>query len=394
MASVQPKTLVPLLILRILEDHSDENHPLTREHMEALLYKEYGITMERKAFFRHVENVRAMYKTGPVTIRWRNIRPDPNERKHCKAYYLQNDKLSEIDLRVILDSLSGSSYLSQQETTELADRLISLCPRPLRKRAVSYQHIGSGSKTDNDAVLMNLETIDKAITEHKQIYLKLVHTKSDGRKVASRDSGQVCTPIQYFVKGHFYYLAGVCADPEGLRLVFYKLSNIACVEMLDEPALDYQTIPEFKHGVNWDKFLQEHPTLERLQEKPVLCTFLCLRWQIDDIKRHFGSLFRIRKLSDSEYEKACKIISDKVEKRELVEVSVIADPNAAAEFACAYTVGMWLVAPHKARKALCFHLQSRLGQWERLEQHYIEKDDQSQTDVIVHTSLRDKNKSI
>ena len=392
MGSVQPKSLAPLLILRILEDHSDENHPLTRKQMEELLYNEYGIAMERKAFFRHIENVRAIYKTGPVTIRWKSIKPDPTERKHCKAYYLQNDKLSHIDLRVILDALSGSSYLSQPETNELADRLIHLCPKPLQKQAVSYQRIGYDGKTDNDAILLNLEAIDQAITEHKQIHLDFIHIKSDGKRVVRKDSGKVCTPIKYFVKGHNYYLVGVHSQEGTLKLVSYRLSDIACVEVTDEPALDYRTIPEFKHGINWDKLLQEHPTLSRLQEKPIICTFLCLRWQIDDIKRHFGSLFRIRKLSDSEYEKACKIISGKVEKRELVEVSVITDPQAAAEFACAHTTGMWLISPREARKALCFHLRSRLGQWERLEQNYIDEDDQNQLEVIVHTSFRDKNK--
>ena len=390
MASVQPKTLAPLLILRILEDHSDEHHPLTREDIENLLYKEYGITMERKAFFRHIENVRAIYKTGPVTIRWKNVKPDPNERKHCKAYYLQNDTLSEVDLRVILDTLSASSYLSQPETNELADRLIHLCPKPLQKRAVSYKRIGYAGKTDNDAILMNLEIIDRAITEHKQIRLEFIHIKSDGKRVVRKDSGAVCTPIQYFVKGPIYYLVGVHAQEGALKLVSYPLSNIACVEMTDAPGLDHTAIPEFKHGVDWDKLLQAHPTLTRLQEKPMLCSFLCLRWQIDDLKRHFGSLYRIRKLSNEEYEQACQIISGKIEKRELVEVSVITDPQAAAEFACTHTVGMWLISPREARKALCFHLRSRLGQWERLEQHYIDEDDQNQLEVTVHTSVREK----
>lgn len=393
MGNAYPTTMVPLLLLRILEDHSDENHPLTREQMERFLYEEYGMSIERKAFARHLDNVRSLYRTEPLTIRWRRIRLEDKKHGFCKAYYLQNNKLSEVDLRVILDALSGSSYLSQQETNELVDRLTSLCPKPLQKRAVSYQRIGYDGKTDNDAMLLNLEVIDKAMTEHKQVHLDFVHIKSDGRRVASRNAGQECTPIQYFVKGHNYYLVGIRSEEGQPKFIAYRLSDIACVEITDEPALDYKTIPEFKHGVDWDKLLQEHPTLSRLQEKPIICTFLCLRWQIDDMKRHFGSLFRIRKLSDSEYEKACKIISGKVEKRELVEVSVITDPQAAAEFACAHTVGMWLISPCEARKALCFHLRSRLGQWERLEMHYIEEDNQNQLEVTVHTTTRKKDNS-
>ena len=50
MAHTQSKTLAPLLILRILEEYSDEQHPITREEIERILDEEYGITMERKAF--------------------------------------------------------------------------------------------------------------------------------------------------------------------------------------------------------------------------------------------------------------------------------------------------------------------------------------------------------
>ena len=55
MRKIQSKTLTPLLMLRILEEYSDEKHPLTREEIERILDEEYGITMERKAFFRHID---------------------------------------------------------------------------------------------------------------------------------------------------------------------------------------------------------------------------------------------------------------------------------------------------------------------------------------------------
>ena len=41
MRKIQPKTLTPLLMLRILEEYSDEKHPLTREEIERIL-EEYS----------------------------------------------------------------------------------------------------------------------------------------------------------------------------------------------------------------------------------------------------------------------------------------------------------------------------------------------------------------
>ena len=49
MARTQSKTLAPLLILRILEEYSDEQHPITREEIKRILDEEYGIPMKRKA---------------------------------------------------------------------------------------------------------------------------------------------------------------------------------------------------------------------------------------------------------------------------------------------------------------------------------------------------------
>lgn len=101
MRKIQPKTLTPLLMLRILEEYSDENHPLTREEIERILDEEYGITMERKAFFRHMKSLGAreeddlhLYDERIADIRRVVIEPKDPDKKPCAGFYL-TDRLAK-----------------------------------------------------------------------------------------------------------------------------------------------------------------------------------------------------------------------------------------------------------------------------------------------------------
>lgn len=388
MARTQSKTLAPLLILRILETYSDEQHPITREEIERILDEKYGITMERKAFFRHIDHLNEL---DDVDICRVTVKLKGEKKRTCAGFYLIERSFTEIELRVIIDALSGSQYLSQKETKELVQRLAGLSSRHFQKKMEAYQFIGFSSKSANENLLLNLQTIDEAICEHKQICFDRRRTSSSGKKEPSDCRDILCTPIRYFVRQHEYYLIGIQAKHETLQLVSYPLSSIANVRKHPAPAQDIRSIPEYKYGIDWQTFYRKHPVMSWLQGKPELCTFLCFRWQIDDIKRRFGDELRIRQISEEEYAAASKAIAAKFEKEELVEVSVITDPYAAADFSRSYRLGMWLISPKDARGAVRFNLQSQLEHWERLEQHYIKKENRLNTKVTVRTIPRTDN---
>lgn len=383
MAHLQPKTLTPLLMLRILEEYSDEQHPLTREDIERLLDEKYGITMERKAFFRHIKNLQGLEDEGIYVYRTVVKTKDPEEAK-CAGFYLGDRKFNELELRIIIDALAGSHYLSQKETEDLVKQLASLGSRYFQNKMKAYQFIGRGGKTENRNLMLDLETIDEAISESKQISFDTLCINSCGEQVVSDRPKVVCTPIRYFVKDRNYYLITAKTVDEDLlqyksfgfkegdlQLEAYILSNITNVEKLDLPAQDYRSLPEFRHGMDWQKFLREHPTMHLLWYKPELCTFLCQRNRIEDIKTHFGDDLRIRKLNDDEFEKARKIFHKKIARDNLVEVSVITDRYDAAEFAATYHFGLWVISPRPARAIARSLATNQLKRYNELEQHYI-----------------------
>ena len=70
----------------------------------------------------------------------------------------------------------------------------------------TYPFIGQGVKTGNKKLSSNLEVIDEAITEHKQISFDILSVNSQGEQEISDRPKEVCTPIRYFVKDRNYYL--------------------------------------------------------------------------------------------------------------------------------------------------------------------------------------------
>ena len=386
MGSVQPKTLAPLLIMQILEEYSDEDHPLTREEIERLLDEKYGITMERKAFFRHMDDLIRLKEdeTEPGKIVRTSVTIRRPEKVTYAAFYLTDRKINDHELRIIIDALAGSPYLSQKDTQELIEYLASLSSRYFQKKMETYPFIGQSAKTENIKLSHYLETINAAIAEHKQISFGTLCLNSRGEQVVSDRPEVVCTPIRCFVKDRNYYLIAaktVDADllqyksfgfKEGdLQLEAYVLSNVTKVEKLDLPAHDYRSLPEFRQGMDWQKLLREHPSMKSLWYKPELCTFLCIRDKIEDIKAHFGGDLRIRKLSNAEYEKASKISNKKMARDALVEVSVITDRYEAATFAATYHFGLWVISPKPARAIVRSLSVSMLERYDQFEQHYI-----------------------
>lgn len=383
MASLQPKTLAPLLMLRILEEYSDKKHPLTREEIERILDEQYGITMERKAFFRHIKNLQGLKDEG-IYIYRTVVKAKDGEDTACAGFYLGDRRFNELELRIIIDALSGSRYLSQKETENLVKQLAGLGNRYFQSRMKAYQFIGRGSKTGNENLMFNLETIDEAISEHKQISFDILCYNSRGEQVVSDRPKVVCTPIRYFVKDRNYYLVTAkTVDTESLQyksfafkegdlqLEAYALSRIDNVEKLDLPAQDYRSLPEFRQGMDWQKFLREHPTMELLWFKPELCTFLCVRNKIEDIRARYGDELRIRQLNDEELEKLRNVFRQELTKDSLVEVSVITDRYDAAEFVQSYYFGLWVISPKPARAIVRSTSLSQLKYYDKLEQHYI-----------------------
>lgn len=360
MADTQSKTLAPLLILKILEKHSDEQHPMTRKQIETILLEEYGIEMERKTFFRHIQNLNELEDVDICEI----AHAKPNkDAKPCSVFYLRDRPFTDMELRLIIDSLSGNYFISESETNELIQRVAGLSSKHFQKKIRHYKFMKHRGKTTNSTALYSLEVIEDAIAKKRKLTFNPIFTEKSGVRSPSRYFRAPITPIQTLAKGQTYYLIGL---QEG-ALLSWRISDMANITVLDEPA---EPLPEkFKNGIDYDKLLREHPDMGRFDGEVQLCTFHCHRNTLPYFQAYFGMELRISPvqhelpLSSTDHSKGTRPV-------DLLEISVITNLSAAADFAIRHMETVWLVAPVNAVQLVRLRISHQKKRYDYLARTY------------------------
>ena len=110
MNSLEPKKLALLRILQILEEYSDFDHPLKQEEIARYLEKDYGIEIERKAIGRNL----SLLKEAGYDI--------SSDRR---GSYLESRNFEDSELRMLIDGVLASKYITAKHSKELIERLCS-----------------------------------------------------------------------------------------------------------------------------------------------------------------------------------------------------------------------------------------------------------------------------
>ena len=112
---VDQKAKLPLL-QQILENETDEQHPLTvNELIDRLAVR--GIHAERKSLYTDLEQLRQL-GADIVSVRGRTT-----------GYYLGQRRFDLPELRLLVDAVQSSLFITQKKSTQLIAKLETLTRR-------------------------------------------------------------------------------------------------------------------------------------------------------------------------------------------------------------------------------------------------------------------------
>jgi hypothetical protein len=359
MADSMPKSLAPLMILQVLWECSDPEHPMTQEQIRKELAVR-GLELDRKAVHRHLEKL----------MEWDGVTINCDKRNGLESqvgtnFFINERPFTDADLRVMIDSLSANPSIDEKTTCELIDRVASLSSRHFKKKLLHLDFMTQRGKTENRDLLDAVDQIEQAIAAGKKITYTGIRRDADGEQIFSPRKAKV-SPVQILVKGQKYYLLFICKLNGETVLDTITLDRICDVTETDEKAVDIRTIPKYKHGINYDDLLREHPDLGHIKGRTELCTFQCHPSCLDEIRAHFGTDLRIEPVTVTLHE---ELRSGEISPREIdrLEVSVITDPHAAVDFALRNLHRIWLVGPDRANRLLRHRLATAAREYQRLE---------------------------
>ena len=326
MSSFEPKKLALIRILQILQKHSDFNHPLTHEDIGMMLENEYGIIIERKAVGRNL----SLLKEAGFDI----------ESKR-NGSYLESRDFDDAELRMLIDGVLSSKYITANHSKDLIERLCGLSNRYFRSHIKNIYSVNDWSKTDNQALFLNIELVDEAIEQVRQIHYD--YNKYGLDKKLHKSSYQRVSPYQLILHNQRYYLMGY-SDYWG-NMVFHRLDRITNMQISSKSATDIRTIPGYESGIDYKKIASTMPYM--YSDKPERVEFLADAGIVDQIIDWFGTDIRIQKTDNDQK----------------VMITLTASPSAMFHWAMQYSECVEVVYPIQLRENILNALQQAISKY-------------------------------
>lgn len=220
-----PKTsnqkLKLLFLLKMLHEDSDEGHPLSTQEIIARLAAN-GISAERKSIYNDMNEL-IDYGYDIIQVRSRIN----------GGYYLASREFELAELKLLVDAVQSSLFITQKKSRELIHKLEKLTSR---REAVQLQrqvYVAGRIKTENESIYYNVDTIHKAIHDNVQIgftYLEWTVNK----ELKPRKSGRryEVSPWALLWQDERYYLAAY--DGQARVIKHYRVDKMGTVSLRKE----------------------------------------------------------------------------------------------------------------------------------------------------------------
>lgn len=212
-----------LLLSRILEQESDQEHPLSVPDILKSLER-LGVLAERKSIY---DDLHSLEELGIDLVRVGN------------RYYMGERTLELAQLKLLVDAVQACRFISQNKTGELIGRLQKLCSIHESGALMRQVQIMGRPKTENQAVLYNVDRLHAALGEGVQITYRyfdwqIVNTGDARLKKQYRHQGKRyrVSPWGLVWEGEYYYL--IAYDSETQMIRHYRVDRMEDILLLKE----------------------------------------------------------------------------------------------------------------------------------------------------------------
>ena len=205
-------------ILDYLQKNSHENHPVRASELISMLERQHNILCERKTVYSDIAALQE-YGVDIVSIPGKN-----------GGYYVASRNFEIPELKLLIDAVQSSRYLTEKKSRELIEKLCSQCSiydAKLMRRDVL---VSGRVKSMNETIYYSIDTIQDAIAENKKIAFQYFDWGIDGKRYF-REKDYLASPY------------GLCQDNENCYLLAhsqrhgitsYRIDRMCDIRMVEE----------------------------------------------------------------------------------------------------------------------------------------------------------------
>ena len=231
-----------LLILKILEQYSDEKNPLTYQKIINRMEDDFNETCDRRTVANHIKTLQNF---GYDII------------KSNRGFYIERE-FEDSELRLLIDSVLFSKNISRNQAKRIIDKLKNLGGKRFNFKVPHVFNLTSLRYSENKDIMRTVDAINDAINLRKKIlftYNKFVREKNFF-KLTPQKIFQA-SPYQMVTANGFYYLI---ANADGCEnLAHYRIDKMTDVKIISEGIAPRRYVKEIAcGGLNLPQHLAEH----------------------------------------------------------------------------------------------------------------------------------------
>ena len=270
-----------LRLLELLQTESDELNPISIAQITAMMKERWGIEAYRTTIQKDVE---ALHAAG---YEIETIRSTQNR------YYLTSRTFELPELKLLLDAVESSKFITQKKSRILASKLLSLTSRHTAvglKRNIS---IADRIKPHNEHIYYYIDAINEAINMRRKISFRYFAYTSAKKKALKNDGiPYVLSPYTLTWNGDCYYMVG-WSDKHG-KVATFRVDRISKTpELLKDAAVKKPkgwSIADFSEKA-FRMFDGERTTVE----------LLCHEDAMNSVIDHFGEQAKTKPVDDTHF---------------------------------------------------------------------------------------------
>ena len=214
-----------LKLMELLRRRTDEQHPMTTSEICAAM-DEMGIPCDRRIIKQDVDNLNELGYEVMVTM----VGPE-------KAYFVEDRSFSLPELKILMDAVHASSFITEKKSAELIEKLAALAgehrAEVLKRNMVCF----NTRKHSNEKILYTIDTLEEAVLSQKKVIFLYFDLDENGQRVYRRGGHHyVVEPVALVFNEDNYYLTSYSSRFDSTSN--YRVDRMDAVEIIDEPCCD------------------------------------------------------------------------------------------------------------------------------------------------------------
>lgn len=212
-------------LLELLRQHTDEQHPMTTNQICAAM-DAMGIPCDRRIVTQDVVALNELgYEIMATMI------------GHEKAYFVEDRNFSVPELKILIDAVHASSFITEKKSQELIEKLADLAgshrAEVLKRNMVCF----NSRKHSNEKILYTIDTIEEAIQTQKKIIFLYFDLDEKGERVYRRGGHHyVVEPVALVFNEDNYYMT--CYSSRHDSTSNYRVDRMDGVKVIEEPCCE------------------------------------------------------------------------------------------------------------------------------------------------------------